>query len=138
MSGALSVAGSGLMASTEWLAMAGGNIANANDTSATPTAAYRTQSPVLAPVPAGAGQGAGVTVTGVAAGPATGRPVFEPGAPNANAQGVTFYPTDSLASQLTQVDMAGLSAQANVVVMRRAVAAYQSLLATAPSSGQGG
>lgn len=138
MIGALNVAGSGLAASTEWLAMAAGNIANANDTSATPTAAYRTQSPVLMPVPAGPGQGAGVTVSRVALGPANGRPAFEPGAPNTNAQGVTFYPTDSMASQLTQVDMAGLSAQANVAVMRHAVAAYQALLDTPPSSGQGG
>lgn len=138
MSDALNVAASGLAASTEWLAMAAGNIANANDTSATPTAAYRTQTPVFTPVAAGTGSGAGVTVAGVALGPAAGQPAYEPGSPNTDPGGVTFYPTDSLATQLTQAGMAGLAAQANVAVLRHALAAYRSLLDTSPPAAQGG
>lgn len=134
MFGALSVASSGLAADNQWLAMAAGNIANANDTATTAAGAYRTQAPVLSPVPAGAAQGQAVAVTQVAAGP-PGQPVSAPSSPVANAQGVVFYPTDSMAGQLTQADTAGLAAQANVAVLRQAIAAYQALLG--PPTGQG-
>jgi flagellar basal-body rod protein FlgC len=137
MSNALNVAATGVAASMEWLAAAAGNIANANDAAAAPAATYRTLGPVLAPVASGRGQGAGVTLAGVATGP-PGRAAWDPGSPTANAQGVTFYPTDSLASQLTQADVAGLSAQANVAVMRHAMAAYQSLLDSTTPPAPGG
>lgn len=123
-----------MAASFEWLAMAAGNIANANDPSATAAGAYRTQSPVMAPVAAGSGRGQAVAVTQVALGP-PGQPAAVSGGPSAGSPGAVFYPTDSLASQLTQADMAGLAVQANAAVLRQAVAAYQSLLGQAPAPG---
>jgi flagellar basal-body rod protein FlgC len=68
-----------------------------------------------------------VAVSQVALGP-PGRPVYAPGSPTANGQGLTFYPTVSLASQLVQGDAASLSVQANAAVLRHALAAYRSLL----------
>ena len=122
-------ASSGIATTNEWIATTAGNIANANDTVAPGTAPYRTQTPVLAPIRGGAGTGAGVQVTAVALGPPTGVLAYQPGVPQANAQGVVEYPTDSLVSQLVQNNIASLSFQANAAVLRHAQAAYQSVLA---------
>ena len=124
---ALNVAASGVSAGFDWLAMSAGNVANANDTSSTAAGAYRAQTPVLTPVPAGAGQGDGVAVSQVALGP-PGSPVYAPGRPTVNSRGVTFTPTVSLANQLVQGDAASLSVEANAAVLRRALSAYRSLL----------
>ena len=122
-------ASSGITAANEWMATTAGNIANANDAVAPGTPTYSAQTPVLAPIRGGAGTGAGVQVTGVALGPSTGVPAYQSGSPQANAQGVVEYPTDSLVSQLVQNNIASLSFQANAAVLRHAQAAYQSVLA---------
>ena len=128
MFGALSVAGSGVSAGFEWLATSAGNVANRGDTASRSAAAYRVQTPVFTPVAAAVGQGQPVRVAKVALGP-PGTPAYAPGSPTANAKGVTFYPTESLAGQMVQALTARLSVEANVAVMRHALAAYRSVLA---------
>ena len=128
MMGAIQGASSGITAGAQWLGMVAGNVANMNDTVTPGTGAYRTQSPVLVPTAGPTGSGAGVAVAGTALGPATGSLAYAAGNPAANGQGLVSYPTDSLVTQLTSATDAQLMVQANVAVLRHAVAAYQSLL----------
>jgi flagellar basal-body rod protein FlgC len=75
------------------------------------------------------GEGAGVQVARtVLSGDATGRVVYEPGNPLADADGNVRYPEIDLGSQMVQMMMAQRGYQANLAVVDRAKDAYEAAL----------
>lgn len=128
--GALPIASSGINLAQTWLDATAGNIANANDVVATSQSAYQEQSVVATPVasvqPNGVGQG--VVASQVQLGSAAGKLAYDPANPLADKAGMVRYPSVDLAHEMVNMVMAQTSYQANVAVVTRAKAAYQSAL----------
>lgn len=126
--GAISIAQSGLDVSQTWIDTTAGNIANANDVATAASPPYRAEELIAAPAQPGSPVG-GVVAAGVALGSATGRSVYEPSSPLANAQGMVVYPAVDMGVELSNLVMAQDSYQANAAVVGKATAAYQAALA---------
>ncbi len=123
--GALGIAGSGLTVHRKWLDAVSDNLANVNDATSTSQSAFQARY-VVAQAMGGEG---GVAVAGaVLSGDTTGRVVYEPSNPLADAQGNVRYPDIDTASQMTQLIMAQRGYQANAAVIERATEAYQAAL----------
>jgi flagellar basal-body rod protein FlgC len=125
--GALGIAGSGMMAHRKWMDAVSDNIANINTATGTNENAYQERFVDVQAVDYGSGEG-GVRVAGVQKGSATGRMVYEPDNPIADAAGYVKYPDIDLGDQMTELIMAQRGYQANVAVIERATDAYQAAL----------
>lgn len=123
--GALGIAGSGLTVHRKWLDAVSDNLANVNDATSTSQPAFQARYVVAQEM---GGEG-GVAVAGTQlSGDTTGRVVYEPGNPLADAQGNVRYPEIDTASQMTQLIIAQRGYQANAAVIERATEAYQAAL----------
>jgi flagellar basal-body rod protein FlgC len=124
--GAIGIAGTGLTVYRKWMDAVSDNIANINDVTPTSGPAFQARYVIAQSVPAALG--AGVQVGGAVLGPATGRTVYEPTHPLADAAGYVRYPDIDLGSQMTQLIMAQRGYQANLAVVDRAHDAYSAAL----------
>jgi flagellar basal-body rod protein FlgC len=121
---AIGIAATGLTMHRKWLDAVSDNLANINTAKPTSGAAFQARYVVAQE---GAGN-SGVYVQGAAYGSATGRLVYEPSNPIADAQGYVRYPDIDLASQMGQLIMAQRGYQANAAVVDRAKETYQAAL----------
>ena len=121
------ISGSGVTVYRKWMDAISDNIANLNTVTATSENAFQARYVVAQAVELSGGEG-GVQVAGTALGNPEGRLVYEPDHPLADADGMVRYPDIDLASQMTQLMMAQRGYQANLSVVERAKAAYESAL----------
>ena len=119
----LRIAGSALGTHQTWLDALANNIANVNTVTSTSQNAFQAQMPIVASIPGG-----GVQVAGMALGDPQGRMVQDPESPLADAQGYVRLPDIDLASQMTQLVMAQRGFQASVQVTKDAQDTYASAL----------
>jgi flagellar basal-body rod protein FlgC len=128
--GAIGIAGTGLTVYRKWLDAVSDNISNMNDASPTSGQAFQARYVMAKSVTdARTGEGAGVQVAqAVLSGNPTGRVVYEPDNPVADAQGYVRYPDIDLSSQMAQMMMAQRGYQANLAVVDRAKDAYEAAL----------
>lgn len=119
----LNIAGSGLAMHQTWLDALSHNIANVNTTRPTSGPAFQAEY-----VMAGPAAGGGVQVTGTAQGDPTGRVVYAPNDPQADAEGYVRQPDIDMASQMSQLIVAQRGFQAQVQVVKNAQDVYASAL----------
>jgi flagellar basal-body rod protein FlgC len=125
--GAMSIAGSGMLAHRKWLDAVSDNISNINTASRTSEDAFKERMVNVQAVDYGKGDG-GVQVSGVSFGSGEGRTVYEPDNPLADADGNVKYPDIDLGDQMAELMMAQRGYQANVQVIERAKDAYTAAL----------
>ena len=106
---AIGIAGSALTVHRKWLDAVSDNLANMNNASATSGPAFRAKY-----VEAAEGaEGSGVYVKATALGDATGRIVYQPDHPLADANGNVKYPDIDMAEQMGALIIAQRGYQAN-------------------------
>jgi flagellar basal-body rod protein FlgC len=126
--GAIAISGSGIDAAQTWINTTAGNLANANDTTSTSSAAYATQAPVFAPTGISGQIGDGVEVSGVQLGSTAGQVQHDPTNPLADSQGDVRVADVNLGSQMVGLIQAQETYQANASALEHAKTAYQSAL----------
>jgi flagellar basal-body rod protein FlgC len=122
--GAIGIAGTGVTVHRKWLDAVSDNIANMNNASRTSESAFQERFVLAQP----ASDGNGAEVGGVVFGSGTGKLVYEPNHPLADADGMVRYPDIDLSSQMSQMIMAQRGYQANLAVVDRAKGAYEAAL----------
>jgi flagellar basal-body rod protein FlgC len=125
--GALSISGSGIDAAQTWINTTAGNIANAEDVTATNTSSYGTETPIFTPV-ASSTAGDAVQVSSIQVGSTAGIVTQDPSNPLADSQGNVLTADVSTSSQLTGLIAAQNDYQANTTALSQAKAAYTSAL----------
>ena len=126
----IGIAATGATTYRKWLDAVSDNISNMNDAVSTSQSAFQERYVIAAP----AADGNGVQVGGIALGSATGRVVYDPQNPLADANGNVRYPDIDLSDQMGQLIMAQRGYQANLSVVDRAKDAYQAALQLGRSS----
>ena len=121
---AIGIAGSALDVHRKWLDALADNIANVNTATATSGKAFQERY-IIAQADSTSG---GVHVSGVALGSATGRVVYEPTNPLADAKGNVRYPDIDMAAQMSELILAQRGYQANAAVVDRAKTTYEAAL----------
>lgn len=121
----IGIAASGVAVHRKWMDAVSDNIANINNASPTSGPAFQERFVQAAPIP---GEVGGAVVTGVVSGDATGRLVYEPGNPIADAEGYVRYPDIDLGEQMGYLIMAQRGYQANLSAVDRATGAYEAAL----------
>ena len=121
---AIGIAGTGVTVSRTWMDAISDNISNINDATSTSGAAFQERYIIAQP----ASDGNGAQVGGALFGSATGRVVYEPSNPLADAKGYVRYPDIDLSSQMGQMIMAQRGYEMNLSVVDRARDAYQSAI----------
>jgi flagellar basal-body rod protein FlgC len=130
---AIDVAGSGLAAERLRMDVTAGNLANAQTTQGANGQPYRRREVVLQEAPTG-GQSFGtmlasattstpangVQVAGIVEDPAPPRQVYDPGNPDANAQGYVSMPNVNPVTEMVDLISASRSYEANVTAMQAA------------------
>jgi flagellar basal-body rod protein FlgC len=124
---ALGISGSALQVHQAWMDAISDNIANVNTVRPTGQAAFQARYVVAAAVENGS-TGAGVTEAGVELGSSTGRLVYNPDHPFADAHGMVRLPDIDLGEQMTDMIMAQRGYQANAANLDRIRASYQAAL----------
>ena len=119
----LGIAGSSMALHQTWLDCLSNNIANINTARPTSGPAFQAQYAMAAAVPGG-----GVRLSGIAVGDPTGRVVYQPDSPLADARGYVRMPDIDLGSQMSQLIMAQRGFQAQAAVVRDAQDVYASAL----------
>ncbi len=121
------VAGSGMAAQSLRLNTTASNLANANSVASSPDKAYRAREPLFAAVQADAMAGAGggdaavgVRVTGITQSQAPIERHYEPGNPEADAQGYVYGSNVNAIDELVNMISASRSYQNDVEVMQSA------------------
>lgn len=119
MSGAASIALSGMNANTTWLDAIASNVANMNDTAALPAAngAYSGYQPVTVAMSADPSGGVSAQVEPTLPAYSAG---YDPSAPLANAQGLVAVPNVDLATAVVSQITALQSYKANAAVFETA------------------
>ncbi|MDQ0213286.1 flagellar basal body rod protein FlgC [Arthrobacter bambusae] len=121
---AIGIAGTALTVHRKWLDAVSDNLANINDVSRTSGKAFQARY-----VEAAEGSdGNGVYVKSTPQGSATGRLVYQPDHPLADAQGYVRYPDIDLSEQMGALIVAQRGYQANAQVVDRARETYQAAL----------
>jgi flagellar basal-body rod protein FlgC len=121
---AIGIAGTGATTYRKWLDAVSDNISNMNDTVSTSSAAFQQRYVIAQP----ASDGKGVQVGGIVLGSKTGKVVYDPQNPLADANGNVRMPDIDLGDQMGQLMMAQRGYQANLAVVERATNAYQAAL----------
>lgn len=130
----MNVAGSGMNMHQVWLDALSYNIANANTVRSTSQSAFQAQYVMAQNVEDGTGTGSGVRVSGIARGDATGRLVYQPDHPLADANGYVRLPDIDMGSQMSQLIIAQRGFQAQTSVIRNAQDVYSSALSIGKQS----
>ena len=125
---ALDISGSGISAAQTWINTTAGNIANANDTVATTSPVYATQTPLFQAVGQAGQVGDGVAVSSVLLGSTAGLVQYQPSNPLADAQGNVRVANVDMGSQMVHLIAAQTDYQANASALAHAKLAYQSAL----------
>ena len=125
----LNIAGSGLAMHQTWLDCLSYNISNVNTARSTGENAFQAQYAVAQTI-----EGGGVRVSDIALGDPTGRVVFQPDNPLADADGNVRMPDIDLGSQMSQLIMAQRGFQAQSSVIKNAQDVYSSALAIGRNS----
>lgn len=121
---AIGIAGSALTVHRKWLDAVSDNLANMNTATRTSGNAFQARY-----IEAAEGSnGTGVYVKSTPQGSATGRLVYQPDHPLADAQGYVRYPDIDLAEQMGALIVAQRGYQANAQVVDRARETYQAAL----------
>ncbi|BAS14121.1 flagellar basal-body rod protein FlgC [Arthrobacter sp. Hiyo8] len=121
---AIGIAGSALTVHRKWLDAVSDNLANINTATRTSGKAFQARY-----IEAAEGSdGTGVYVKSTPQGSATGRLVYQPDHPLADAQGYVRYPDIDLAEQMGALIVAQRGYQANAQVVDRARETYQAAL----------
>jgi len=124
---AMSVVGTAMHVHQTWMDALSDNIANINTARRTSDPAFQARYVVAASVENGS-TGAGVAVAGVKLGDATGRVVYDPNNPLADAKGMVRLPDIDLGEQMTDMIMAQRGYQANVANLDRVRETYQAAI----------
>jgi flagellar basal-body rod protein FlgC len=140
---AIAIAGSGLTAQRIRMDVTAQNLANADTTRGANGQPYRRQDVVLSQVGAGGFGGAlsgalaqagagqppgGVAVTGIVSDSTPGQKVYDPGNPEADAQGYVTMPNVSTVSEMTDLITEQQSYQSDVTAMQTAKAMFSATL----------
>ena len=139
---AISIAGSGLTAQRIRMDVTAENLANADTTKAANGEPYRRQEVVLAQVGSGGFGGqlnsalaqgeearpGGVKVSGIVSDNTPDQQVYDPGSPEANAQGYVKLPNVSTVTEMTDLISEQQSYQSDVTAMQTAKAMFTSTL----------
>lgn len=125
----LGIAGSAMNMHQTWLDCLSYNIANINTARPTSQSAFQAQYAMAQSVP-----GAGVRISGIALGDPTGRVVYQPDNPMADAKGYVRMPDIDLASQMSQLIMAQRGFQAQAAVVKNEQDVYASALSIGRSA----
>ncbi|MHC6219502.1 flagellar basal body rod protein FlgC [Arthrobacter sp. MMS24-S77] len=121
---AIGIAGSALTVHRKWLDAVSDNLANMNTATRSNGKAFQARY-----IEAAEGSdGTGVYVKGTPQGSATGRLVYQPDHPLADAQGYVRYPDIDLAEQMGSLIVAQRGYQANAQVVDRARETYLAAL----------
>ncbi|GLY13946.1 flagellar basal-body rod protein FlgC [Kineosporia sp. NBRC 101677] len=123
----LTISGSGMYVHQNWMDAVSDNIANVNTVRPSNEDAFQARYVIAQSIEDGQ-VGAGVRVAGVELGDATGRLVYSPEHPYADAQGYVRQPDIDLGDQMTQMIMAQRGFQANSANLDRVRAAYQAAI----------
>jgi flagellar basal-body rod protein FlgC len=125
---AMEVSASGLAAQRARMNVASSNLANAQTTQAAGGGPYQRRDVVLATAPVPAAEGApfadavrGVAVAQIAADTAPPRLEYDPGHPQANAQGYVAYPNVSPVEEMVDMITASRAYEAGITTMSTAV-----------------
>lgn len=121
---AIGIASTGVTVNRTWLDAVSDNISNMNDASSTSGKAFQERYIIAQP----AADGKGTQVGGALFGSATGRVVYEPNNPLADAKGYVRYPDIDLGAQMGQLIMAQRGYEANLAVVDRAKDAYSAAI----------
>lgn len=124
---ALSVIGSSMHVHQTWMDALSDNIANINTVRRSSDPAFQARYVVATSVENGS-TGAGVAVAGVALGSATGRMVYSPNHPLADAKGYVRLPEIDLGEQMTDMIMAQRGYQASIANLDRVRQSYQAAI----------
>jgi flagellar basal-body rod protein FlgC len=137
---AIGIAGSGLTAQRIRMDVTSENLANADTTKGAGGRPYQRQEVQLQQVGSGGFQGAlsgamqsgapagGVAVTGIVADATPDQLVYDPGNPEANAQGYVQMPNVSTVTEMTDLISEQQSYQSDVTAMQTAKAMFSSTL----------
>ncbi|WP_035303185.1 flagellar basal body rod protein FlgC [Actinokineospora inagensis] len=120
----IDTAASGASVHRKWMDAVSDNIANINNVAPTSGSAFQERFVVAKELPSHNG----TVVSEIQSGDKTGRVVFEPTNPLADAKGYVRYPDIDLSSQMGYLIMAQRGYQANLAVVERATTAYQAAL----------
>lgn len=123
------ISGSGLNVSRTWMDSISDNIANINTVRPTSESAFQARYVIAQEADATGTGGGGTEVTGIATGDPTGRLVYAPAHPLADANGMVRYPDIDMGDQMTSLILAQRGYQANLAVMERARDTYEATLA---------
>ena len=123
------ISGSGLTVSRTWMDAISHNLANINTVRPTSESAFQARYVMAQETDTTGTGGGGPAVTGIAAGDPTGRLVYSPGHPLADANGMVRYPDIDMGDQMTSLILAQRGYQANLAVMERARDTYEATLA---------
>ena len=127
----LDIAASGMSAQRLRVQLIAGNIANSETTRTKEGGAYRRKDAVFAAKDLGFDQalrGAGVQVAEIRSSREPFLTRYEPGHPDANAEGMVAYPNVNPVEEMVNLTEASRSFEANVAVVRSAKAMAQSAL----------
>jgi flagellar basal-body rod protein FlgC len=122
------VSGSGVNLNRTWMDAISDNIANVNTVRSMDDDAFQSRYVIAQAVDATPEFPGGVAVAGIALGDPEGMPVYDPGHPLANEDGMVRRPAVDLGEQMTQLIMAQRGYQANLAVVQRATDAYQAAM----------
>lgn len=125
----LNIASSGLAMHQTWLDCLSFNISNVNTARSTSENAFQAQYAVAQTI-----EGGGVRVSDIALGDPTGRVVYQPDNPLADAAGNVRMPDIDLGSQMSQLIMAQRGFQAQAAVVRNAQDTYSAALSIGRNS----
>jgi len=140
---AIDVAGSGLGAQRVRMDVTAENLANADTTKTATGQPYQRQDVVLAQAGSGGFEGAlagamaqgagaatqgGVAVTGIVADATPDHQIYDPGSPEANAQGYVKMPNVNTVTEMTDLISESQSYQSDVTAMQTAKSMFTSTL----------
>jgi flagellar basal-body rod protein FlgC len=117
----ISIAASGLTAQRLRMDVASANIANADSTQSTAGGPYQPESVVLSAQMVSPGAAApGVAAVAILTPATAATRVYDPGSPDANAQGFVSYPAVDIAAQMSDIMAASRSYSLNSTVFQAA------------------
>ncbi|MCD6118432.1 flagellar basal body rod protein FlgC [bacterium] len=116
----LNVAATGLSAHRQWMDLIAGNVANVNTTRTAEGGPYTRKLAVFQDIVDAEGKVLGVKVGGIGQDTAPARLVYEPGHPDANAEGYVAYPNVNIMMEMVDLISASRAYEANISSLQAA------------------